>query len=125
MTIHRHWIGYDHRGPATLRNIRQDITGEPVLLLDEGEVRTVVMDLTSYLAGETISSATAAAEGCTASIATASPLITLTISNATAYDIEGKVTLTITLSGGEVRKDTIRVRRIDRYAAENPVSDYT
>ena len=125
MAIYRNWIGYDSRGPATLRNVRRDITGEPLVLMDEGETVKLVLDLTQWLNGETIASVAATASGVTCTASTSGAEVTLTLSAPTAYDTSGKVDVTFTLSGGEVHKDTIRVRRINRFGDERPVADYT
>lgn len=119
----RHHISITPRGITTLRNVRTDETGEPMILLDKTEVKKVTIDLADFLeTGETISSATIEATGCTASITTASPYITMTLSNPT---IEGHVTLTITTSTSEVIRPVIRVREPERTGDERLlISDY-
>lgn len=120
----RHYIGVTRRGITTLDNVRKDPTGEPLILMDEGEVKTLVVDFAEYLeSGETVSSATADDESVTASIVTSSPTVTLTLSAATSY-YDGKVTLLVTMSSGNKFRTVIRVRRTDRYTDEALESDY-
>lgn len=112
----RHYLGVSPQGIATLRNIRLDVTGEPLLLLDENAIAKLRVNFSDYLeSGETISSATATANGCTVSTSTSSPNVTLTISEST-YD--GKITLTVTTSTSEVFTQVIRVRRTQRVGDE-------
>jgi hypothetical protein len=119
----RHYIGVAPRGITVLRNIRNDDTGEPLLYLDEGAVDTVQINFAEFLnTGETISSATATAEGCTASASTSSPNVTLTVSNASD---DGKITVTATTSASNVFPFIMRVRKPLRYGDEATlISDY-
>lgn len=104
----RHYIGYTARGATTFKNVRVE-DGYPTMLMETGETRKITLNFSSLLeTGETISSATVAAEGVSASIATSSPNITLTLSSPSAW---GTATITATLSNGEVISDTIRVRQ--------------
>ena len=117
----RQYIGIGPQGIAVLRNIRADVTGEPLLLLDEDAISKLRINFSDYLeSGETISSATASATGCTAAIVTATPNITLTISDST-YD--GKITLTVTTSTGDVFVQIIRVRQTQR-TGDELIPDY-
>lgn len=105
----RHVLGYTARGATWYRNIRMDEYRNPLLLMEEGETRKLKLDFTDLLeTGETISSATASAVGVTTSISTSSPSVTLTFS---APGTWGEVTVTITLSSGELIVETIRVRQ--------------
>lgn len=120
----RNSIIFTARGPAVFRNVRKDLTGEPLLLIDQDEVKTLVLDFASYVeSGETISSATAAAESVTCSISTSSPLVTLTLSAATSNS-DGRVTVVVTMSTANKWRGIIRVRRADRFDAEVLESDY-
>jgi hypothetical protein len=115
----RYRIIYTDKGATILRNVRKAPTGEPLVLLDKDEVTTVVLDLTAYLeAGETISSVTETEEQrVTASAVLASPLVTITLSNATDY-YEGSVTYKFTLSSGVVIRQRIHCRRTNRHTEE-------
>lgn len=105
------------------RNVRKDDTGEPLVLLDKDASRKVRVNFADWLeTGETITAATATAESCTATIATSSPNIDLTISNATS-DAGGQITITATASNGEVWRSVIKVRRPVRYG-ETVTRDY-
>lgn len=120
----RHSIHYTPRGQATLYNVRLDLTGEPLLLLDEHEVKTLVLDFADYLdTAETIASVAATPKSVTVSTATASPRITLTISDAQSH-ADGSVTLVVTFSSGAKWRGIIRVRRTDRFTDEALVDDY-
>jgi hypothetical protein len=117
-------IAYTPNGIKVLRNVRKDETGEPLILVDEDETKTVTIDLTAYLdTGETISSVTTTDENVTATATLTSPTIALALSGATSHD-DGSVTLTITLSSGEIMRQTIRVRRPNRFGMETYVRDY-
>lgn len=79
------------------------------MLMNEGEVRTLILDLAPMLeTGETITTATVAAAGITASISNTTSTVTLTLSVPTAY---GEATPTITLSTGEKIIETIHARQ--------------
>ena len=125
----RQYIGFTSRGPAVFRNVKKASTGEPLILLDENEVKDLELDLTGYLeTGETISSATASvSDGVTTTISTTSPKVTLNFSSATEYDLNGKVEVVITMSSGEKWRGYIRVRRRSRYMTQefDNVADYT
>jgi hypothetical protein len=117
----RHYIGVSPQEPATLRHIRRDVTGEPLLLLDKDAIAKILINFSDYLeSGETISSATATATGCTAAIATSTPNVTLTVSEATQ---EGSIIVLATTSTSQVWAQTIRVRRTQRIGDEY-LSDY-
>ena len=123
----RLFVGITHRGPSTLRNVSLSETGEPEVLLREGEASTLTLDYTEWLeSGETISSAPIVAEQVTASIGTistgATNLVVL-LSNPTSYD-DGKATITVTTTNGAVRKEVIRVRRPSLYGDEQYYRDY-
>ena len=110
----RQAILYTSRGPATFRNVRQDHVGYPLVLMEDGEVRVVTLDLTNALEpGETISSASVAAEGVTGAVATSSPTVTLTLSAPTSW---GEAVVTITLSSGEKIITRVRARITHRYS---------
>lgn len=103
----RHYVGYTFRGRTTGKNVRTE-DGYPLILMEEGETLRVSLDFANLLeSGETISSASVTAKGITASISTASPVITVTLSSASAW---GTATVTVTLSNGEVHVETIRAR---------------
>lgn len=121
----RHIIGFASRGPTTLRNVRKAPTGEPLVHLDEDEIKVVKLDFTDYLeTSETISSASVTTYNCTASTSTSSPNVTLTLSAATAYDLDGRVLVVVTFSTGEKWRGNIRVRRTSRYRDEGMGADY-
>lgn len=120
----RHYIGFTSGGPTTLRNVRLDATGEPLLLVDQDAVTKILLDWRDWLeTGETISSVTITAEGCTATVATSTPTATLTISAVTSYT-DGKITVIATSSTGEKWRGIIRVRRANRYTDEQRFRDY-
>lgn len=120
----RHYIGFNSGGPTTLRNVRLDATGEPLLLVDQDAITKLQLDWRDWLeTGETISSVTITAEGCTATVATSTPTATLTISAVTSYT-DGKVTVIATSSTGEKWRGIIRVRRTNRYTDEQRFRDY-
>jgi len=120
----RHYIGVSSQGPRVLRNVFKDITGEPLLLVDESAAIRCQVNFSDWLeSGETISSASATAEGCTLSTSTASPNVTLTISAVTNTS-GGSITLVVTASSGEIWRGIIRVRRTNRYGAELRFRDY-
>lgn len=121
----RHIISFSPKGPATLRNVRRAPTGEHLIHMDEDEIKVVKVDLTDYLdSGETISSVATTGYNVTCSASTSSPRITLTLSAATAYDLEGRVVIVATMSSGEKWRGTIRVRRTSRYRDEAERADY-
>lgn len=122
----RHVIGFTSQGPNTLRNVRKASTGEPLVHLDQDEIKVVRLDFTDYLDdGETISSATTTAYNCACSASTSSPSVALTISAATAYDLMGRIVLVVTMSSGETWRGTIRVRRTSRYDDASHGADYS
>lgn len=120
----RHYIGFTERGATVFKNVRKDLTGEPLILMDEDEVKSLVMDFTDYLEdGETISSASATAKSVTCTASTDSPTVTLALSAAqNTYD--GSVTIVVTLSSGNKWRGIIRVRRTDRFTDEALMDDY-
>lgn len=121
----RHIVAFSPKGPAALRNVRTAPTGEPLVHLDENEVKALKLDLSDYLdSGETISSVSTTTYNVTASTSTSSPNITLTLSDATAYDLEGRVVIVATMSSGEKWRGIIRVRRTNRYRDEQERADY-
>lgn len=106
----RRSIGYTHRGATTLRNVRRE-DGFPVILMEEGETVKLSLNWSAMLeSGETIS-VTASGDGITASASTSGTTTTLTLSSPSAW---GEVTVTATLSSGEVIVDTIRARLNNR-----------
>lgn len=107
----RHYVGYTARGATTFKNVRSE-SGYPLILMEKGETRKVVLNFASLLeSGETVSSATASGTGVTVSAATSSPSVTLTLSSPSAW---GEATVTTTLSNGEVVVETVRVRLASR-----------
>jgi hypothetical protein len=115
---------FSPRGATTFLNVRKDRTGEPLLHLDQDEVKTLVLDFTDYLdPGETVSSATATAESVTCTPTTSSPTVSLALSAAASPDL-GQVTVIVTFSSGNKWRGIIRVRRTDRFTDEALVSDY-
>lgn len=107
----RRSIGYTHRGATTLRNVRRE-DGYPVVLMEEGETVKLSLNWSAMLeSNETISSVTASGDGITASASTSGTTTTLTLSSPAAW---GEVTVTATLSSGEVIVDTIRARLSNR-----------
>jgi len=117
-------IAYTPNGIRVLRNVRTDDTSDPLILLDEGETKVVTIDMTAYLdSGETISSVTSTQQSVTASVSTATPIITITLSGATSY-ADGTVTFVITLSSGEIIRQQIHVRRPNKYGLEQFRRDY-
>lgn len=120
----RHYIGVSSQGPTVLRNVRKDITGEPLLLVDQDAAVKLRVNFADWLeASETISSVTATPEGCTLSTSTSSPNVDLTISAVTNAHT-GKVTLKATSSTGEIWLGIINVRRPNRYGDEQRFMDY-
>lgn len=119
----RHYIGVSPRGITVLRNVRKDTTGEPLILMDEDAVIQCQINFADYLnSGETISSATATASGCTVASAVSSPNVTLTIS---APSDDGKITIKATTSASLVFPFVLRVRKPTRYTDEALlISDY-
>ena len=108
----RRKIGYSPRGPAVYRNVRRSFDGQIQVLLDEDEIDDLELDFTGFLeAGETISSVTVTPEGVAVTSTLSTPKITLNLSEATQVDSTGKVVAIITLSSGEIWRETIRVRR--------------
>lgn len=121
----RHYIGFNSSGVRILRNIRKHDTGEPMLFVDEGEAKKLVLDFSDWLStDETIASATVTTENCTATVTTASPLVTLSITNAASYTY-GRAILLVTSSAGEIVRQVIRIRRTNRYTDEQKYRDYT
>ena len=95
----RKYIGYTARGATTFRNVRRE-DGYPIVLMEEGETVKVSLDWSAMLdSGETISSVTASGDGIAASASTSGTTTTLTLSSPAAW---GEVTVTATLSSGEV-----------------------
>jgi len=120
----RHILGLSQSGPTIFRNVRRHETGEPLLLIDQDAVTKLRIDCSDWLeSGETISSATVTAEQCTVSTVTASPNITLTISNVSSHS-GGSITVVATSSTGEKWRGIIRVRRTSRYKDERSFADY-
>jgi hypothetical protein len=121
----RRLIAYTPNGIRTLRNVYTDETGEPLVFVDEGETKTVTIDMTAYLdTGETISSVTHTDQLVTADVTLTSPTMAIELTGTTSHH-DGLTTLTITLSSGEVMVQTIRVRRPNRFGTETYVRDYT
>jgi hypothetical protein len=122
----RQAILFNERGPVVYKNVRMDTTGEPLILIDKSEVSRLLLDFTAYLgAGETISSATIAADAVTAAIVVASPLITLTFSGATSWSTgSGNAVVLVTFSSGDVESINLRVRQTNRYDDETLLPDY-
>jgi hypothetical protein len=119
----RQYIGISNQGPTVFYNVRMDVTGEPMFLVDEDAVSTLRVNFGDWLnTGETISTATIVTESCTASISTATPNVDITISAATSH---GKITLKATASSGDVWRGIICVRRTERYGDEQRRRDYT
>jgi hypothetical protein len=121
----RYYIGIDPAGSYTVqRGVRIDDTGEPLLLVDEGEIVRLRINMADWLeSGETISSSTSTATNCTVSRATATPNVDLTISLVTSYAY-GTATVLITSSAGDVWRGVIRIRRRNRYTDEQTYRDY-
>lgn len=121
----RYYIGFTTQGPTVFRNVRKDETGEPLILVDEDETKTVVLDLTAYLEGtETVSSvATEKTSNVTATPTLTSPTISVALSNVTSPN-DGYVVLLITLSSGEIIRQTLRVRRPVRFGTEVFIRDF-
>jgi hypothetical protein len=120
----RLYIGYTPSGAKVYRNVRMDESGEPLILVDQGEFKSVVLDLTAYLdAGETISSVVTTDENVTATTTLTTPTISVALSAATRTS-DGCVKIVITLSSGEIIRQTLRVRRPNRYGMETYVRDY-
>lgn len=112
----RHIITFSPRGPATFWNVHMDVTGRPLLFLDEGEAKVLRLDMTGYLdTSETISSVATTADDVTVTAATTSPYIDLTMSSA---GDSGKVVVTATLSSGAKWRGTIYARPTKPYGEE-------
>lgn len=121
----RHYLGISPMGETVLRNVRKDLTGEPLLLVDQDAITILRVNFSDWLEGaETIASATTSGENCTISTSTTSPNVDITISNVTNTEY-GKITLTATSSTGEVWRSIINVRRTNRYTDEQTYRDYT
>jgi hypothetical protein len=120
----RHSIHYTPRGATTFYNVHRDLTGEPLLFLDESEVKSLRLDFADYIdTGETISSVASTAKSVTVSVVTSSPTVTLTLSAAQSHS-DGSVTLVVTFSTGAKWRGIIRVRRTDRFTDEALADDY-
>lgn len=120
----RHYIGVTSEGPKTLRNIRQDMNGDPVLLVKSGETQKLRINFADWLEGaETISSVTNTARNCTVSQTLSSPNLDLTISAVTSRT-SGSITLTATSSTGNVMTQRINVRQPERFGEEYEQADY-
>jgi len=119
----RHAIGFTSRGATVFRNLRQDVTGRPLLLLEEGEQSRLELDFQSFLeSGETVTGASLSeASNVGAAIANDSDSATLTLSGARSF---GEVTVTVSFSSGDSWSDTIRVRNRRRYQVAQNTSDY-
>ena len=121
----RHAVLFTSRGPSVYRNVRRAATGEMEILLDQDAVSKLTLDFTHWLQpSETISSATASGANVTVSTAVSSPNVTLTLSAATSYDLDGAVTVIATSSTGEKWRGIVRVRRTERYMDEDAPKDY-
>jgi pyocin large subunit-like protein len=121
----RHYVGFTSRGPTVFHNVLRAPTGEILVLLDEDEIKKLELDFRAWLnSGETVSTPTVTAENVTVSTATASPLVTLTLSAATSYDLDGAITIVVPFSSGEQWRGIIRVRRTERYMDEDSPRDY-
>jgi hypothetical protein len=121
----RFYLGIDPAGSYNVqRGVRVDDTGEPLLLVDEGEIVRLRINMADWLeTGETISSSTSTSTNCTVSRATATPNVDLTISLVTSYAY-GTATVLITSSTGDVWRGVIRIRRRNRYTDEQTYRDY-
>lgn len=112
----RHIVTYTTAGPATYYNVRRDPSGEPLMYLDDDEVRTLRLDLTGYLDdGETVSSISLDPTDVTATSSVSSPYIDLTLSEA---GDTGKIIAVITLSSGAKLRHVIHARRRKLYAEQ-------
>lgn len=110
----RHYLGVSAKGPNVFRNVRRDITGEPLLLLDQDEVARLTIDWSDWLeTEETISSVSATARNASISVSTTSPRTVITISAVTSF-YDGDITVIATASTGEKWRGIIRVRRTNR-----------
>lgn len=110
----RHYLGVSSKGPNVFRNVRRDITGEPLLLLDQDEVARLTIDWSDWLeTEETISSVSATARNASISVSTTSPRTVITISAVTSF-YDGDITVIATASTGEKWRGIIRVRRTNR-----------
>lgn len=120
----RHYIGVTNSGPATLRNVRKDETGDPLLLVREQEAVRLRVNFADWLeTSETISAATVTAKNCAASISTTSPNCDITISAVTSRQ-DGSVILKATASTGEIWRGVINVRQPNKYGDEDQIRDY-
>ena len=122
----RHEVHFTFKGASTFKNVRRAPTSEPLVHLDVNEIKVVKLNFTDYLdASETIISASATAYNCTVGISTSSPTVTLTISEATSYAIDGRIVVVVIFSSGEKHRQVIRVRRASRYGDEQVGADYS
>ncbi len=104
----RQAVIFSSKGPTTFRNVRRNPAQEVVIQVNEGEAKTLALDLTDLLeSGETISSATVANQGIAATIALATPIATVTITSA---DHDGTSIVTMTLSSGEIAVTNLRAK---------------
>lgn len=104
----RHYLGYGQSGRKSLHGLHTNQSGQPLLLLEEGEVARIELDFTDYLdGGETISSAAVSNDSITVGVSTSSPKVTLTASVAGAY---GRTEVTVTFSTGDKIVETIEIR---------------
>lgn len=100
------------------RNVRKTAWGMPLIMLHEDATETLVMDLSGYLeSGETVSSATATADGVTCTATVSSPSVTLAIS---APQGAGDIDLVITLSSGHKWAGTLQTEELT--AGSRPAS---
>lgn len=110
----RHYLGVSSKGPNVFRNVRRDVTGEPLLLLDQDEVARLTIDCSDWLeTEETISSVSATARNATISVSTSGDRAIITIANVTSFH-DGDITVIATASTGEKWRGKIRVRRTNR-----------
>lgn len=92
------------------RNVRKTEWNTPLIMLHENATETLVLDLTEYLdAGETVSTATVAADGITCTATVSSPTVTLALSEAQGT---GDIDLTITLSSGHKWAGTLQTEEL-------------
>ena len=114
------YIGLTSNGIRVLKGVSRNTDARPILMLNEGEIRRLVIDATGWLdAAATVDTATITNNGVSATIALATPKATVTI---TGPAHKGYFTVTLTSSTGDVWIEDIHVR-IPRRENINP-TDY-
>ena len=120
----RRYIGMTDDGPRSFRNIRVGHDGNPLILMEEGEVTELQIDYGPLLeTGVTLSSVTTVADSVTAATNAAGAIATITLSEPQLYF--GEIVVTAILSNAERVVMTAAVRRVDRHGSQAVWSGYS